>query len=118
MASPMQPVDSTDLFASFVAAALILLAGAGYALLYAWGRLRQRPVVLVAAYGAFGVLAASVWVLARTTHLEGDWAILTALLLLGYFLLPRAIFRLCAATHAAGGSGDGPIEPSRTEETP
>lgn len=114
----IEPVATTDLMTSVIAAALVILGGGGYALGYAWARLWRRPAVLVGAYAAFAVLVVAVWALARTAHLDGHWRHLSALMLLGYFLLPRVVFRLCTGTHAASSSERRPNESSRMEDTP
>ena len=106
----IQPVDLQDFLLSFFAAAGVILAGACYALLFAWGRLRGRPAFLRWAYGAYAVLALSVWILAETAHLDGYWRSLAALMLIGYFAAPRVIFRLCSATHEAA-AGEAPRSP-------
>ena len=96
----IQPVELQDFFLNFFAAALVILAGAGYALLYAWAKVARRPGFMPWAYLAYAVLVIAVWLLAATAHLDGYWRVLTALMLIGYFAAPRAIFRLCAATHS------------------
>jgi len=58
------------------------------------------------AYAAYAVLAVSVWILTATAHLDGYWRTLAAAMLVGYCLAPRAIFRLCADTHAAQDDDD------------
>ncbi|MGJ0485130.1 MAG: hypothetical protein ACR65R_11450 [Methylomicrobium sp.] len=39
-------------------------------------------------------------VFAKALHLEGHWRILTVLMVIGYWWMPRLIWRLCTATHA------------------
>lgn len=97
----IQPVELQDFVLNFFAAASIILSGACYALLYAFAKLAGRPAFRRWAYAAYAVLAVSVWILAETAHLEGYWRALAMAMLIGYFAAPRAIFRLCAATHAA-----------------
>jgi len=74
------------------------------------GRIAQdalgRPAYLRGALLAYAVLAGCVLTLMRTAHLDGYWATLTLVMLIGYFAAPRAIFRLCHVTHA-----DGPVIP-------
>ena len=97
----IQPVELQDFMLTFFAAAGVILGGACYALFYAWARLRQRPVFLRWALAAYTLLAACVFMLMRTAHLDGFWRGLTVTLLIGYFVAPRAIYRLCSATHDA-----------------
>jgi len=95
----IEPVELKDFFITFFSAALIILSGAGYAGLYAWARLRGKPGLLLWAYACYAVLAASTLVLARATHLNGEWQILVGLMLAGYLLAPLGIWKLCAASH-------------------
>lgn len=96
---PVQPVQVGDFMIAVMAGALIVLMGALYALLFAFGRLWRQRSLLVLAYASFLVLAGSVLTLARVLHLDGSWRLITVALLLGYFLAPRAIWRLSVATH-------------------
>jgi len=98
----IQPVDLKDFLLTFFVSAGVILSGACYALLYAWGRLRDLPAYLRGALLAYAVLAACVLTLMRTAHLDGAWSALTLIMLAGYFAAPRAIFRLCHVTHAVG----------------
>ncbi len=97
----IQPVDLKDFLLTFFVSAGIILSGACYALFYAWARLRHRPAFLNWALLAYAVLAACVLTLMQTAHLDGSWRAIALLMLIGYFLAPRIIFRLCAATHDA-----------------
>lgn len=95
----IQPVDLQDFLLTFFVSAGVILSGACYALFFAWGRLRHDPRFLRWALLAYAVLAACVLTLMRTAHLDGAWSTLTLLMLVGYFVAPRAIFRLCHVTH-------------------
>ena len=95
----IQPMDLQDFLLTFFVSAGIILTGTCYALFYAWGRLRHDPRFLRWALLAYAVLAACVLTLMRTAHLDGAWSTLTLLMLVGYFVAPRAIFRLCHVTH-------------------
>lgn len=97
----IQPVELDDFLLTFFVSASIILSGACYALFYAYAKLAGRSLFLRWAYVSYAALAASVWVLVQTTHLEGYWLAIALLMLMGYFAAPRAIFQLCAATHAA-----------------
>jgi hypothetical protein len=113
----IQPVELHDFLLNFFSAAGIILSGACYALLYAWAGLSGRRAFLGWAYAAYAVLAASVWVLAETAHLEGYWRALALIMLIGYFAAPQAIFRLCSATHGANET-KSPSDHSPPEELP
>lgn len=114
----IQPVELQDFLLNFFAAAGIILSGACYALLYAWARLSERRRFLAFAYAAYAGLAVSVWVLAETAHLEGYWRALAVAMLIGYFVAPRAIFRLCSATHSAGEAETSHLDHPPSEELP
>lgn len=107
------PAGLPDFFVAFFAAALVILAGACYALFYAWARLAGKRLFLLLASGFYLVLIASTFALSRALHLEGRWLVLTALMLLGYLFAPPAIWRLCTATHA---DEDLPLPDSPTQE--
>lgn len=96
----IEPVALQDFFITFFSAAMVILSGAGYAALYAWSKLSRRRGVMVWAYGCYALLAVAVVVLANAAHLDGFWRIVVALMLVGYLLAPRGIWRLCADTHA------------------
>jgi hypothetical protein len=95
----LAPAGLPDFFAAFFSAAGIILAGACYALFYAWARLAGKRAFLLLAGGCYLVLAASTFALSRALSLEGHWLVLIGLMLLGYLFAPPAIWRLCAGTH-------------------
>ncbi len=84
-----------------IAGALVVLMGALYAVLFAFGRLWNKTILLVLAYSSFGLLTASVLVLANTLNLNGTWQLVSVTLLLGYLLAPQAIWQLSVGTHAS-----------------
>lgn len=98
----IEPVALQDFFLSFFSAAMVILCGALYALLFAYARVRQRPRLMPLAYLAYLGLVASVLVLATVANLfaTGFWTLIVALMLVGYLLAPHAIWHLCAGTHA------------------
>lgn len=102
----IEPVELKDFFITFFAAASIILCGAGYAGLYAWSKLRGKPGLLLWAYACYAALACATFVLARATHLNGQWQALVGLMLAGYLLAPMGIWKLCAASH--GGQAHKP----------
>jgi hypothetical protein len=95
----IEPVAPDEFLITFLSAAAVILSGAGYAALFAWGRLRRRHAFMIAAYACYGVLAGAVALLADAANLQGNWRILTGLMLVGYLLAPHGIWRLCATTH-------------------
>ena len=98
------PISLEGIFFGTMAGAGVVLFGALYALFFALGRLHEsRPAALVGllSYGALCVCCA---VLAWALELAGLWQVLIGVMLVGYFAAPRAIWRLCVATHAADGT--------------
>ena len=95
----IQPVDLEDFFVAFFSAAIVLVSGALYALLFAYAKVHARPGVLPYAYAAYAVLVASVVVLARAMHWSGAWSAVAALMIVGYVLAPHVIYHLSVATH-------------------
>jgi hypothetical protein len=88
-----------DILSAALAAALVVVCGALYAACLALGRLRASTALAAVAWLAYAGLAASTLVLAAVLGLGGRWWGLVATLLAGYWLLPRAIWRLSTATH-------------------
>jgi hypothetical protein len=100
----IEPVALKDFFLAFFSAAMVLVFGALYALLFAQARIRQRPRLMPLAYLAYLGLAASVHALATAANLfaTGFWTAIVVLMLVGYLLAPHGIWRLCVGTHARG----------------
>lgn len=93
------PIGLQDLFFGTMAGAAIVMAGAFYALFFALGRLHSSGVLAAAAIASYVVLTAAVVVLIDALGLSGFWIVVTSVMLIGYFLLPRAIWQLCVSTH-------------------
>jgi hypothetical protein len=108
----IQPVDLEDFFVAFFSAAMVLVSGALYALLFAYAKVHSRPGLLPYAYGAYALLVGAVVMLARAMHWSGMWSMVAALMIVGYLLAPHVIYRLSVATHGPGhgpaGAGGGP----------
>lgn len=102
----MEPVAETNLLIAAIAGAVVVLAGAGYAMLFALSKVMDKPNLMPWAYGFYVALAISVLVLADTLHLNGIWWILVFLMLTGYLLAPHGIWHLCVATHEATPVGE------------
>lgn len=106
----IEPVHLADFFTVFFSAALVILFGALYALLFAYSRVKRLPRLMPMAYLAYAGLAVAVLVLARAAHLNDTfWTGIVALMLLGYLLAPHAIYHLCVGTHAEAP----PSQPSK-----
>jgi Kef-type K+ transport system membrane component KefB len=95
----IEPVELQYFFLSFFAAAMVIVTGALYALLFAFGKQRRSAVLLALAYACYGALAVFVVLLARVLHLDGFWQALTFVMLTGYLLAPHGIWRLCVSTY-------------------
>lgn len=99
----IEPVAVENMFIVFVISAAIVMSGLLYGLLFLFARMRRQTWLLLFAYAMFVVLAASVFMLVEAMRLDGLWQLLAACMLAGYLLAPRAIWRLCVATHAEDG---------------
>ncbi len=102
----IEPVHMQNFLLAFFSAAGVILAGALYAMLFAWSRLNRQPRLMPWAYGAYAVLLVCVLALAHALNLHGYWQLLVAFLLLGYLLAPHGIWHLCVGTHGAGHEDD------------
>jgi hypothetical protein len=98
----IEPVALKDFFLTFFSAAMVVLTGALYALLFAYSRVKQRPRLMPLAYAAYLGLVASVLVLGTAAHLFASvfWISIVAAMLVGYLLAPHAVWHLCVGTHA------------------
>lgn len=95
-----EPLGLQDMFFGTMAGATIVLMGASYALFFALGRLHRSRSMSVASLASYGLLAGAAYVLVDALALSGVWILVTSVMLVGYFLLPRAIWHLCVGTHA------------------
>lgn len=95
-----EPLALQDIFFSTMAGAAIVLMGASYALFFALGRLHQSRAMSAAALASYLLLAVAAYVLVNALSLSGVWILVTTVMLVGYFILPRAIWHLCVGTHA------------------
>ena len=97
----IEPVALHDFFITFFSAALIIMAGASYALLFAWSKVNSHVYIKIAAYVAYAVLVIAVVILTRAAQFQGYWLIISMAMVVGYFFAPIAIWHLCVNTHAA-----------------
>ncbi|MBN4061472.1 MAG: hypothetical protein COB41_10445 [Proteobacteria bacterium] len=110
----IEPVELQDFFIVFFSGAMVIMAGALYALLFAWSRLQSKPWLMVLAYGSYGILVISVLTLGSAAHLNGFWRWLVVAMLIGYLLAPHGIWRLCVGTH--GTDEDESLPASQTPD--
>ncbi|MCB1735048.1 MAG: hypothetical protein H6981_09080 [Gammaproteobacteria bacterium] len=102
----LEPVASENFLAAFTAAAVVILAGAGYAGGFALSRLYSRPLWMRFAWVSYLLLAGAVAVITQVMNFSGYWLVLSAVMLLGYLLAPHAIWHLSHATHSVSPSPD------------
>ena len=95
----IDPVDVQRFAIAALSAGAVVLFGACYAVFLALSRLRGFVLLYHLSNLSYVALATSVTVLAWSLRLDGAWLILVALLLLGYYVAPRFIWRLSVATH-------------------
>ena len=77
----------------------IVVLGAGYALFHALGRLRNSRTLILISIACYLALALAVIALTLVLELTEWWLGLTCALLVGYFVVPRFIWRLSVAVH-------------------
>lgn len=95
----IEPIALKDFFISFFSSALIILAGAGYALLYAWSKIKSNSRIKWLAYLCYAVLLVSVAELTRAANFSGLWLMLSVVMVIGYFFAPIGIWHLSDKTH-------------------
>jgi hypothetical protein len=96
----VEPVALKDFFITFFSSALIILAGASYALLFTWSRVNSDKRIIFFKYVSYLVLIASVITLTKTANFSGHWLIISIVMVIGYFFAPIAIWHLCVKTHS------------------
>ncbi|MDD4880143.1 MAG: hypothetical protein PHR30_04345 [Gallionellaceae bacterium] len=98
----IEPVALANFFTVFFSAAMVIMTGATYALLFAYSRVKGMPRMMLLAYLAYLGLFASVMTLADAANLFHNtfWTVIVGLMLLGYLVAPHAIWKLCVGTHA------------------
>lgn len=104
----IEPVELANFFTVFFSAAMVIMTGALYALLFALSRIKNQPRLMPLAYLAYAALAVSVWFLAGAANLFNStfWTAIVGLMLVGYLIAPQAIWRLCVDTHAGEDADD------------
>jgi hypothetical protein len=95
----IEPVALKDFFITFFSSALIIMAGASYALLFAWSKVNANLRIKIAAYASYIVLLISVVVLSRAANFTGYWLTLSLAMGIGYFFAPIGVWHLCVKTH-------------------
>lgn len=106
----IEPVALKDFFITFFSAALIIMAGASYALLFAWSKVNTNSRIKIAAYFSYLVLLVAVVLLTRAANFSGYWLMLSGVMVIGYFFAPIGIWYLCVKTHATSASPTNILE--------
>jgi len=96
----IEPIALEDFFITFFSSALIILAGASYALLFAWSKVNPNLRIKIAAYFSYAVLMLAVAELTRAAQFQGYWLVISVVMVVGYFFAPIGIWHLCVKTHA------------------
>ena len=99
-----EPLGLQNIMIGTLSGAAIVLTGAFYALFFALGRLHESRPLIVASIASFALLAVATYAFAVALELRGIWIAVIAVMLAGYFLAPRAIWRLCVGTHEGSAS--------------
>lgn len=103
----IDPVDVQRIVLATLAAGAAVLFGACYAIFLALSRLRDLAVLRQLSNLSYLALAVSVLALAWFLQLTGGWLALVVILLAGYYLAPRFIWRLSVATHDSTDDHEG-----------
>ena len=61
------------------------MAGASYALLFAWSKVNSNSRIKIAAFASYVVLIASVIALTRAANFSGYWLMISIAMVVGYF---------------------------------
>jgi len=99
-----------------MAGALVVLAGALYAAVFAIGKLFDKPVLVRLSYLFYAVLVVAVLVLDRTLGFSGPWDLIVVVMLAGYLFAPQAIWKLCVVTHLAEVAHANPVLEERSAD--
>lgn len=94
-----EPVAIGRLASAALLGGTIVLLGACYSIFLALARLGNFRWANAAAYASYAAMAACVIAFAALLELRGFWLVLIAFMLVGYFTLPRFIWRLSSAVH-------------------
>lgn len=102
----IEPVHLANFFTVFFSAAMVILCGGLYALVFAFARVKGLPGLMPLAYVGYIGLVIATGFLAWSANLLTSpfWSVVVALMLLGYFVAPHGIWHLCVGTHADGHS--------------
>lgn len=112
----IQALETNGILLATMAGAMVVLAGALYAAVFAIGKVTDNVTLVRLSYLFYAVLVVSVLVLARTLNFSGIWNWVAAVMLFGYFIAPGGIWRLCVGTHQ--GDEEDSSESAKIESSP
>ena len=93
-------ISLQNLFIGTMSGAAIVLLGAFYALFHALERLHHHAGAAAASWLSYAGLVWMTYLFANALALSGFWIVVTIVMLIGYFIAPRVIWRLCLGVHA------------------
>ena len=105
--SVTDPVEIQRIALAAFTAGMVVLFGACYAILLALSKLRRDNTLQQLSSLSYLALAASVLALGWLLRFDGIWLVLIAVLLVGYYIAPRFIWRLSVATHDSEEDQEG-----------
>lgn len=98
-----EPVDIERIAGAALLGSSILVTGLGYALFLALARLRGasrlRRIFNGISLASFALLVASVIGFSLVMNFNGWWYVVSGLMVCGYFIAPRFIWRLTETMH-------------------
>jgi len=99
-----EPVDIERIAGAALLGSAILVTALGYAVFLALARLRGashlRRLLNGISLGSFALLVASVIAFSYVMNFDGWWHVISGLMVCGYFVAPRFIWRLTETMHA------------------
>lgn len=92
-------MEHANAIAAALFSALVVVAGAGYALFYALAKVRRSAGWRRGSWVVYGLLVIFVIALVKQLELRGVWLLMAGAMLVGYGLAPVLIWRLSVGTH-------------------
>lgn len=92
-------IEARQILLAALAGAMVVVFGAVHAFFLALARLRRSRKFMNWAWVTYAAFFVAVMTLAWSLRLTGFWTWIVLVMLVGYLLAPRAIWRLSVATH-------------------
>ena len=99
-------LDGSGILLSTFSGAMVVISGGFYALLFALGRINNHRLSSRLSLLSYVLLVLFTYLLSRSLALQGFWVFVIAVMLVGYFFAPRAVWHLCVGTHEQTGHAD------------